>query len=81
MGFSIFWVKHLVRQKMESGLITLRLPGGGAGIFLRRDALDDSFFVNHFGKGRRSDENGKNLKYSDFCLKMNKVHIDVACAQ
>ena len=80
MGFSIFWVKHLVRQ--SSGLITLRLPGGGAGIFfLRRDALNDSFFVNHSGKGRRSDENGKNLKYSDFCLKMNKVHIDVACAQ
>ena len=48
-------------MRLVSGLITLRLPGGGAGIFLRRDALDDSFFVNHFGKGRRSDENGKNL--------------------
>ena len=50
-------------MRLVSGLITLRLPGvGGAGIFLRRDALDDSFFVNHFGKGRRSDENGKNSK-------------------
>ena len=60
MGFSIFWVKHPCATGERTNYFTF--TWGGAGIFLRRDALDDSFFVNHFGKGRRSDENGKNLK-------------------